>query len=116
MKKYVFLIIVASLAFRFAYLIISSDSSKYFWWKDSIHYSTAAENLAEDGTFGKNPEEADRPFSLEPIYPIFLAGIVSIFGKSFLAIRLIQGAIFAFSGVAICLILKRLTSKLISLE
>jgi 4-amino-4-deoxy-L-arabinose transferase-like glycosyltransferase len=114
-KKYIYIILLLSLIVRFAYIIFSHDNKKYYWWDDTVHYYTAATNLVEDGTFGEDPERPTRPFGLEPIYPVFLAGIISIFGKSFSAVRLIQGAIFTVSGVAIFLILKRLTSNLFAL-
>ena len=110
-KKYIFLILVVSLIVRFAYVIFYLDNSKYYW-DDSIHYDTAAVNLVENGEFGQDPERPTLPFGLEPVYPIFLAGIVCVFGKSFLAMRLIQCIIFAFSGIMIFAILKRLTSNL----
>jgi len=113
-KKYIFLILVVSLIVRFAYVIFYLDNDRYYW-PDTIHYLAAATNLVEDGTYGQTPEEPARPFSLEPVYPTFLAGVICIFGKSFLAIRLIQCTIFTFSGLIIFLILKRLTSSLFAL-
>lgn len=113
-KKYIFLILVISLIVRFAYVISYLDNDRYYW-PDTIDYLTAATNLVEDGTFGEDPGRPNVPFGLEPIYPMFLAGTICIFGEGFLPIRLIQCIIFTLSGIMIFHILQRVTSSLFAL-
>jgi len=110
-KKYLLVIFTASLLIRFVYVGFFLDNKKYYF-EDTIHYYTAAVNIVENGTFGQDPEKPNQPFTLEPVYSIVLAGIIFIFGKSFLAIRLMQSIILCSSGILFFLILKRLTSDL----
>lgn len=115
MKKdrYILIIIMASILFRLVYIWGIKDDGMYDF-QDKIHYITAAETIVEKGEFGLNPESQNHPFSIEPVYPIFLSGIFLLFGKSILAIEIIQSIIISLSGFLIFIILKQLVSRPLS--
>jgi 4-amino-4-deoxy-L-arabinose transferase-like glycosyltransferase len=100
---------MASLVLRVVYVTFFLDADKYYF-EDANHYYTAAVSLVETGSFGQDAEKPSRPFMLEPFYPIVLAGLMLVFGKSFLALRLSQAVILCASGVLFYLILKKHTA------
>ncbi|MBM3298854.1 MAG: glycosyltransferase family 39 protein [Deltaproteobacteria bacterium] len=112
--RYLSLILGASLIVRCVYVLAYLDNTKMYW-SDTVHYYAAATNLVEHGTFGRDPEQPDKPFGLEPVYPVFVAAVMWPFGKSLLAIRLSQCLVFTLSAVVIFRILTRLTSRVFAL-
>ena len=59
--------------------------------KDALLYVSVAEHLLDDGVYG---EELGVPFALvPPAYPLFLAGIFALAGRSLMAVRLAQVAV-----------------------
>ena len=95
-KKYLIITLLSSLILRIVYVSIFLDHN-YYYWEDSIHYFTAAENLFYNGGFGLDAERNDGPFGLEPIYSIFLAFLM-IFKNSFLFFRIVQSLVAVFSA------------------
>lgn len=62
---------------RGAFVLVLKDG---FYFPDAIDYSRAAASLLADGEFS---ETSHRP----PVYPLFLAGIYTLFGQTIMAIR-----------------------------
>ncbi|MBN1466495.1 glycosyltransferase family 39 protein [candidate division KSB1 bacterium] len=88
-KRHVTLLILLAGLLRFGYILTLEDRS-YFY--DTVHYDQAARAILENGTFGSSLHyygEYDH-YCLEPVYPLFLAGIYALFGKSFLIVRMAQ--------------------------
>lgn len=83
----------------------------YFY--DTVHYDAAARSLLRGEGF-----RYDRPFfgatayNLEPLYPLFLAGNYALFGRHFLAVRLVQAAL----GALMCAITFFLAKELFDLK
>ena len=96
------LILLAALSviIRIVFVSCVMEADKYYW-EDTIHYYSAANSLLEMGAFGYNPERAgdDVPYGLEPVYPLFLAGVISVFGKGYLWIRIVQSILITLSVV-----------------
>ncbi|MBN1559552.1 glycosyltransferase family 39 protein [candidate division KSB1 bacterium] len=88
-KKHVVLLILVAGLLRLGYIVTLEDRSYFF---DTVHYDQAACAILEDGTFGSSFHYYDeyKHYCLEPIYPLFLAGIYALFGRSFLIVRIIQ--------------------------
>ncbi len=104
-----FLIAVFSLGLfiRLAY-VFSLEEKWYFY--DTRHYEKAAISLIQNKTFGNGylyDEIGGMKYSLEPIYPVFLATIYAIFGHHFWAVRAVQAILGAFLLIMIFLIAER---------
>ncbi len=78
--------------------VISLQPGFYFW--DSVKYDRAAVHLINDGNFGP---EYDR----SPAYPLFLAGIYLVLGKSILTVRLVEALLGGLIAVLIAVIGKK---------
>lgn len=79
-------------------LVLPLDSQKYYL-SDTRHYDAAAKNLLTAQGLGEKYYRA-------PLYPVFLAGVYTIFGASFLAARLVE----AILGVLLCYLVYRIAS------
>ncbi len=88
-NRYVLLFLLLAAVLRVLYVVSLEERYYYF---DTAHYDSAACSILENGTFGKSLHYYDdyEHYCLEPVYPIFLAGIYNVFGHSFLAVRLVQ--------------------------
>lgn len=75
--------------------VLSLQPGFYFW--DSVKYDRAAVHLIDDGNFGP---EYDR----SPAYPLFLAGIYLLLGKSILTVRLVEALLGGLIAVLIAII------------
>ena len=75
--------------------VLSLQPGFYFW--DSVKYDRAAVHLINDGNFGP---EYDR----SPAYPLFLAGIYLVLGKSILTVRLVEALLGGLIAVLIAII------------
>jgi len=107
--RVLWIIFTVSLVLRVLYVAFFLDRDRYYF-EDANHYYTAAVSLVETGAFGQDAEKPSRPFMLEPFYPIVLAGLMLVFGKSFLILRLCQAVILCASGLLFYLILKKHTA------
>ena len=95
-KYFLIAIFFFGLLIRLAY--ISTLEEKWYFY-DTRHYEKAAVSLLQTGTFGEGylfDETGGMTYSLEPIYPIFLASVYAVFGHSFLAVRIVQSVLGAF--------------------
>ena len=91
-------IFIIALLIRGVFILSLQDG---FYFPDSVEYSQAAINLLTSGQLG---ESYHRP----PGYPVFLAGVYLFFGKSMLAVRMVESVMGALLAVLIALIGKRL--------
>jgi 4-amino-4-deoxy-L-arabinose transferase-like glycosyltransferase len=78
--------------------VLTLQPGFYFW--DSVRYDYAAASLITEGEFGG---EYDR----SPAYPIFIAGIYLVFGRSVVAIRLVEALLGGLVSVLIAIIGRR---------
>jgi 4-amino-4-deoxy-L-arabinose transferase-like glycosyltransferase len=63
--------------------------------KDALLYVSIAEHLLDDGVYG---EELGVPFALvPPAYPLFIAGMFTLTGRSLMAVRLAQVVVSGFA-------------------
>jgi 4-amino-4-deoxy-L-arabinose transferase-like glycosyltransferase len=102
------LLMLASLAVRIIFVVGFLDSTQDPW-EDARHYHTAAVSLLADGTFGADAEvgRPGVPYGLEPVYPLVLAGLMAVFGGSFLPIRLAQSILLTLSVIPLYLAIRR---------
>lgn len=98
-KKIIFLIFFIALA------------SGFFWNQkifgqpigaDQILYDLVAQNLQQD-------------VGIEPLYPLFLAGIYAVFGHNYDAVRTVQIILFALTIVLIYLLAEKVFNKKIAI-
>ncbi len=85
---------VAAFMIRLAFVLTLQDG---FYFYDSVDYTASALNLVTHGEFG---EAYRRP----PAYPVFLAGIYSLFGQTILAIRLVESLLGACLAMVVAVI------------
>lgn len=74
------------------------------FWDDAVDYNLIVDNLLS----GKGYFDGDYYSFRAPLYPLFLAGIYAIFGKNFLAVRIIQAIIISLSCIFIFLTAKNI--------
>jgi 4-amino-4-deoxy-L-arabinose transferase-like glycosyltransferase len=89
-KKRLFLAIIF-LAVLIRLIFVLSLHADGYYFSDTRHYDHAAKNLIKNQSFG---EEYYRP----PLYPIVMAGIYTIFGTSFMVVRIFEVLI----GIVLC--------------
>jgi 4-amino-4-deoxy-L-arabinose transferase-like glycosyltransferase len=72
-----------------------------FYFPDSVGYSRAAQNLITHGEFGET-------YRRSPGYPLFLAGIYTLFGQEIVAIRLVEAVMGACLAVVMATMARRI--------
>jgi len=77
-----------------------------FYFPDSLLYSRVAVNLVSTGQFGAD-------FGLSPGYPVFLAGVYSLFGENIFAIRVVESVMGAFLAVIMAAVGKRTGGEIV---
>lgn len=101
-RRALILLLVAALLPRLATAIAAPDAF-FHNEQDAPFYVAAADSLLVDGTY----EYQGKPISLiPPAYPLFLAGLYSVFGHGRLAVRLVQ-ALLGTLTVFLCYLLGR---------
>jgi hypothetical protein len=85
----IFLLLLLAGVLRLAY-VFSLENRYYFF--DTVHYDSAAKSILAGNGFGPSLHYYDSyaNYCLEPIYPLFLAGVYALFGQSYLAVRIFQ--------------------------
>ncbi len=88
-RKMLLFILAAAAVLRWIYVFSLEEKSSFF---DTVHYDTAARSLLEGRGFGPSLHYYDRfgSYCLEPTYPLFMAGVYSVFGAHFWAVRFVQ--------------------------
>lgn len=97
------LILLVAFALRLSYVATLANSLNITFEADPITYDQLARNLLAGrpyiGASFYFPDGSENATALwDPLYPLFLAGIYSLFGHDLLVVRLVQ----VFLGVASC--------------
>src|SRR5512146_2629317 len=79
--------------------VLTLQHGFYFW--DSVRYDNAAVHLLQDGTLGSD-------YNRSPVYPMYLAGVYFVFGRSILVVRIIESLLGAAIAVILAAIGRRL--------
>jgi len=82
-------ILILAFLIRLGFVLALNPNGYYF--SDTRHYDKAAKALLAGEGFGEKYYRA-------PLYPVMMAGVYFVFGKSFLAMRLLE----AFLGTGLC--------------
>ena len=102
-RRILIIIFSAALLIRLVFILTLQDG---FYFVDAPIYSAAASHLVEHGEFPKGYDRA-------PLYPLFLAGVYALAGKSFIILRIVQAVLGACIAVLIAVIGKRAGSPAI---
>lgn len=102
----IFLFIILFSAFLVRIVWIYKFSSQVLT-SDPIYYDQTAQSILKGEGYRNGHMFAYRP----PIYPYFLAGIYSIFGNSYLPVKIVQAFISIFSCFIMFLLTKRLLNE-----
>ena len=100
-KKILFLVLAAAFVIRLGFVLLLDPGGFYF--SDTRHYDRAARGLLSGEGFGLK-------YYRSPFYPILMAGVYSLFGPSFLAMRILE----VFLGTLLCLVIHELARRLFS--
>lgn len=92
-------ILVAALLIRLLFVCLLNPDNYYF--SDARHYDKAANSLLDGQGLGEKYHRA-------PFYPLVMAVVYGLFGRSFLAMRLFETAV----GVLLCWMVYRLAAIL----
>jgi 4-amino-4-deoxy-L-arabinose transferase-like glycosyltransferase len=92
-------VLVGALAFIVrAGFALTLEERWYFY--DTVHYDAAARSLLRgEGFRYERPFFGTTAYSLEPLYPLFLAGNYALFGRWFSAVRIVQALLGALTCV-----------------
>jgi 4-amino-4-deoxy-L-arabinose transferase-like glycosyltransferase len=80
--------------------VFISTQQEGFYFPDSVRDFQAAKNLLLNFEF-------DADYDRAPAYPVFLAGVFTLFGESILAVRIVESLMGALLGVMIATLGKR---------
>ena len=75
---------------------------------DSNDYLLSAQALLDDGRFWSSPGSNDPEFERTPGYPLFIVSVFTIFGRSVLAVALVQSLLSVMVAVPMFLLARRL--------
>lgn len=89
----------------------SSTLENKWYYYDTVHYDKAAQAILHGEGFGSGYYFSNmgfnKEYSLEPVYPIFLASIYGVFGRDFFIVRIFQSIFSALICWFIFLIARR---------
>lgn len=87
--------------------VLTLQERWYFY--DTVHYDAAARSLLRgEGFRYERPFFGTTAYNLEPIYPVFLAANYALFGRRFVAVRLVQAVLGALTCVIVFFLARRL--------
>lgn len=94
--------------------------SGFFWSRPMFGRPVGSDqgfydNVAQNILTGKDFTDRGRDAGIEPLYPLFLAGIYKVFGHNYDIVRIIQIIIFALSVVFVYLLSKRLFGRRVAI-
>lgn len=109
------LLIIFISAFLVRLIFILTLENKWYFY-DTVHYDKAGQSILAGEGFGtgyrfSGIEELQKEYSLPPVYPIFLSTIYWVFGRDFLAVRLVQAIIGASISILMFLIGREIYNK-----
>lgn len=108
-RRLFLLILVSAFTIRFAYTLTLENKWYYY---DTVHWDKAATSILNGEGFGTGYYFSalgfDQEYSLEPAYPVFLAGIYGVFGRNFIIVRIFQ----CLLGAAVCYLAYLIGSRL----
>ncbi|NLP10167.1 hypothetical protein GX408_07205, partial [bacterium] len=93
------MILAAALMIRLLFVCLLNPDHYYF--SDARHYDRAANSLLNGEGFGEKYHRA-------PFYPLVMAAVYGLFGRSFLSMRLVEAAL----GALLCWAIYRLAAAL----
>ncbi|MBN1998409.1 glycosyltransferase family 39 protein [candidate division KSB1 bacterium] len=91
-KNILLLLLVVGFLLRLVFVLVLKPDGFYF--SDTRHYDNAARSILAGDGFGEK-------YYRSPLYPVLMAGVYALFGKSFLAMRIFE----TFTGVLLCYII-----------
>jgi hypothetical protein len=108
-KRFILWLFAFVLVSRVIYVFTLDDKPYYF---DTAHYDTAAQHLVENQTFGPSLHYYNNyeHYCLEPVYPLFLAAIYSVWGQQYEAVRLVQVLLSLLQIIVLWAIAKKFLS------
>ena len=91
-KRFLLIMTILILLIRAGYILTLEDR---WYFYDTVHYDTAAQHIVQGDGFGPSLYFSNlyNNYCLEPVYPLFLAGVYALFGHSLLAARLMQAVL-----------------------
>jgi 4-amino-4-deoxy-L-arabinose transferase-like glycosyltransferase len=91
-------------------LILGLDEARLIE-PDSNDYLLSAEALLDDGRFWSSPGSGEPEFERTPGYPLFIAAIFALSGRSVLAVALVQSVVSVLVAVPMFLLARRLFNE-----
>lgn len=92
-----------ALGLRLVFVIHYGPSTPPVTWGDDFQYDKIANQLVTEHVYDNT--------WYPPGYPLFVAGVYSLFGRSWMAVRVLQAAIGALTCVVLCRLGARLFSR-----
>ncbi|HPG40404.1 MAG TPA: glycosyltransferase family 39 protein [bacterium] len=88
-RKFLIIVFVLVLAVRLGYILTLEDR---WYFYDTVHYDKAAQHIVAGEGFGPSVYFSNlyKNYCLEPLYPLFLAGVYFVAGHSLLAARIAE--------------------------
>lgn len=110
-RSLIWTIFIVALLLRLVYVAFFADHWLFY---DTIHYETAAHHIVDGKGFGPSLHYGNKyaQYCLEPIYPIFMALIYTLFGMNTILLRISQVLlsllqIYLLYDLAKCFVSKR---------
>jgi len=97
-RRTLLIILGLSLVLRLGFIAVLNPNGYYF--SDTRHYDRAAKSLLDGNGFGEKYDRA-------PLYPIAMAGVYAVFGRSFVAMRIFESLL----GVLLCLLVYQIARR-----
>jgi len=114
LKQILFVIFMIAIFLRLS-AVFSQKESERMPQIDAIGYDEMAVNLASGNGFSLFVNGSYVPVAYRtPVYPLFLAGIYSIFGHSYIVVKIIQAVIGALFCILIFLIVNAIYNNVIA--
>ncbi len=102
-KNILLVVLVAGLMLRLAFVLVLKPDGFYF--SDTRHYDNAARSILAGEGFGEK-------YYRSPLYPVLMAGVYAVFGKSFVAMRIFESC----SGVLLCYLIFLMGRRLVNVR
>lgn len=108
-RKFLIIVFALALIIRLGYVLTLEDR---WYFYDTVHYDKAAQHIVAGEGFGPSIYFSNlyKNYCLEPLYPLYLAGVYVIAGHSLLAARIAE----ALVSLLALLLLYRMSKSLVS--